>query len=282
MKILLIDHHALFREGLSQILQQLPGGVCEILEAGNFADGLNLAGRHPDLDLALLELKSPGCEGTISIKLFRQCYPNIPVVVVSSEEGYLATNKALSNGASGFVSKRSTVTALLDTLNLVLSGNVFVPPQFLRKPGMATRSNLDGAQGQNAGKHDLTARQIAVLEYLATGLSNKEIAEKFNLAEGTAKAHIAAIYRILRVNNRIEAMRVAKQFDLTNAPDDSAIRSTGFQKNGFRAAGYSAEHKPLSDNYWVAQVSMNGLAMPNNMEIAPVLGSVGPCVALRN
>ena len=218
MKILLIDHHALFREGLRQILQQLPDGVGEILEAGNFTDGLNLAGQHPDLDLALLELKSPGCDGAISIKFFRQCYPHIPVVVVSSEEGYLATNKALRNGASGFVSKRSTVPTLLDTLNLVLSGNIYVPPQFLRKSGMANRNSLDGAQGQNAGEHGLTARQVAVLKYLATRLSNKEIAERINLAEGTAKAHIAAIYRILRVNNRIEAMRVAKQLGLSGAP----------------------------------------------------------------
>lgn len=227
MKILLIDHHALFREGLRQILQQLPGGVGEILEADNFTDGLNLAGRHPDLDLALIELKSPGCDGAISIKFFRQCYPHIPVVVVSSDEGYLATNKALSNGASGFVSKKSTVPTLLDTLNLVLSGNIYVPPQFLRKSGMANRNNLDGAQGRNAGKHGLTARQIEVLEYLAAGLSNKGIAEKINLAEGTTKAHIAAIYQILRVNNRIEAMRVAKQLGLGDIPRGAPEADSG-------------------------------------------------------
>lgn len=221
MKILLIDHHALFREGLRQILQQLPGGVGKILEAGNFTDGLNLAGQHPDLDLALLELKSPGCDGAISIKFFRQRYPHIPVVVVSSEESYLSTNKALRNGASGFVSKRSTVPTLLGTLNLVLSGNVYVPPQFLQKSGMAARNNLDKIKGQNADKHGLTARQIEVLEYLAAGLSNKGIAKKINLAEGTTKAHIATIYRILRVNNRIEAMRVAKQLGMSNMPRDA-------------------------------------------------------------
>jgi len=269
MKILLIDHHVLFREGLCQILQQVPGGVVEIIEAGNFTDGLNLAGQHPDLDLTLLELNSPGCDGAISIKFFRQCYPHIPVVVVSSEDGHLATNKALSNGASGFVSKKSTVSVLLDTLNLVLSGNVYVPPQFLQKSGMATwnKNNLNGAGSQNAGKHGLTARQIEVLGYLAAGISNKEIAEKINLAEGTTKAHIAAIYRILRVNNRIEAMRVAKQLGLTDAHDDSATCSTGLPKNDLRVAGYPAEHKPESDHYQVAQASMNGLAISNNKDL---------------
>ncbi|MBI5439510.1 MAG: response regulator transcription factor [Nitrosomonadales bacterium] len=229
MKILLIDHHALFREGLRRILQQLPGGVGEILEAGNFTDGLNLARHHPDLDLALIESKSPGCEGAISIKFFRQCYPHIPVVVVSSEEGHLATNKALNNGASGFVNKRSTVPILLNTLNLVLPGNVYVSPQFLQKSGMATwnKSNPNGIRGPNAGEHGLTARQVDVLRCLAAGLSNKEIAEAINLAEGTAKAHIAAIYQILRVNNRIEAMRVAKQLGLGGMPHSAVKPESG-------------------------------------------------------
>lgn len=234
MKILLIDNHVLFREGLRQILQQLPGGMHEILEAGNFTDALNLAGRHPGLDLALLELKSPGCEGAASIKFFRQRYPHIPVVVVSGEEGYLATNKALSNGASGFVSKSSTVPILLNTLNLVLSGNVYVPPQFLQKSGISawSKNNLYGIRGPNANEHGLTARQIVVLKYLTAGLSNREISETINLAEGTVKTHIAAIYQILRVNNRIEAMRVAKQLGLDDMPQ-SEIKSESGKLPGY-------------------------------------------------
>ena len=220
MRIILIDHHVLFREGLRQILQQLPGGMHEILEAGTFTDALDIARQHPDSDLALLELKSPGCEGAASIKFFRQCYPHIPVVVVSSEEGYFVTNKALNNGASGFVCKSSTVPILLNTLNLVLSGNVYVPPQFLQKSCISAwnKNNLSGIRGPNANEYGLTARQIVVLKYLIDGLSNKEIAEAINLAEGTVKTHIAAIYQILCVNNRIEAMRVAKQLGLDDMP----------------------------------------------------------------
>ncbi|MDO8465160.1 MAG: response regulator transcription factor [Gallionella sp.] len=229
MKILLIDHHALFREGLRQILQQLPGGVHEILEAGTFTDALNLAGQHPDFDLALLELKSPGCEGAVSIRSFRQHYPHIPVVVVSSEEGYLATNRALSNGASGFVCKSSTVPILLKTLCLVLSGNVYVPPQFLQKSGMSAwnKNNLNEIRFPNANEYGLTPRQVVVLQYLTAGFSNKEIAKTINLAEGTVKTHIAVIYQILHVNNRIEAMRVAKQLGLGGIPHSEVKPESG-------------------------------------------------------
>ena len=218
MKILLIDNHALFREGLRHVLQQLPGGVDEILEAGSFYDGLKLAGQHPGLDLALLELKSPGSGGAISVKLFRQRYPHIPVVVVSSEEDCHVINKVLSYGAGGFVSKSSTGPILLSALSLVLSGSIYVPSQPLRQPCMAAESKNDCNDNRrsNANEYGLTARQMHVLRYLTAGLSNKKIAETIHLAEGTVKVHVAAVYQILRVNNRMEATRVAKQLGLTN------------------------------------------------------------------
>lgn len=229
MNILLIDHQILFREGLHQILRQLLGGVDEILEAENFPDGLKLAEQHPNLNLALLELKSPGCDGVMSVKLFHRRYPHIPLVVVSSEENYLVINKALSYGANGFVSKTSTVPILLNTLNLVLSGNIYVPPQFLPKSGMVLKNRNDHIcnHRSNSNEHDLTARQMNILGYLAAGLSNKEIAKATNLCEGTVKTHIAMIYQVLRVNNRIAAMRIAKRLGLADVSDDSASHSTG-------------------------------------------------------
>lgn len=217
MKILLIDNHVLFREALCHVLQQLSGGVGEILEAGSFPDALKLAGQHPDLDLVLLELHSPGSGGVVSVKMFRQRYPHIPVVVLSSEEDCQVINKALSYGANGFVGKSATVSTLLNTLNSVLSGSIDVP-QLLRQPGLAAANNNDrtGNRGSNTSTYGLTARQMDVLRYLTAGLSNREIAETINLAEGTVKSHVAVVYQILRVKSRIEATRVARQLGLAD------------------------------------------------------------------
>ncbi|HEU0283300.1 MAG TPA: response regulator transcription factor, partial [Gallionella sp.] len=169
MKILLIDNHALFREGLRHILQQLPGGVDEILEAGNFPDGLKLAGQNPGLDLVLLELKSPGSEGAISVKFFRLRYPHIPLVVVSSEEDCRVIVKALSCGASGFVCKSSTGSMLLGALSLALSGSVYVPAQVLQQPSTPAGNKGDRSDNRrsNANEYGLTARQMDILRYLA-------------------------------------------------------------------------------------------------------------------
>jgi len=73
-----------------------------------------------------------------------------------------------------------------------------------------------GNRGSNANEYGLTARQMDVLRYLTAGLSNREIAETINLAEGTVKSHVAVVYQILRVKSRIEATRVARQLGLAD------------------------------------------------------------------
>lgn len=216
MKILLVDDHVLFREGMRYVLQQLNGGVSEIFEAGSFPDGLKIAGEHPELDLALLDLHMPGSEGPLSIKFFHHSYPHIPIVVVSGEESYEVMENAMDYGAMGFVCKNSPVPVMLNALNLVLLGGIYIPPQLLmRQEGMPEKKMRPVEKDNSrANEYSLTTRQMQALKHLADGLSNKEIAEKMSLAEGTVKVHIATLYQILQVNNRIEAVRMAEKHKL--------------------------------------------------------------------
>jgi DNA-binding NarL/FixJ family response regulator len=219
MKILLVDDHALFRDGMRYVLQQLPEEV-EILEAGNFPDGLKLATQHPELDLALLDLNMPGSEGPVSIRFFHQRYPHIPVVVISGEEGRGYMEKVMNYGAMGFVCKSSNAAVMLSALNLVLSGGVYIPPQLLRQYGEIAAKEPDVADRRSlhTNEYGLTQRQMQVLTHLAAGLSNKEIAEAIHLAEGTVKIHVAAVYQTLRVGNRMEAVRMAEKLGLVGTP----------------------------------------------------------------
>lgn len=218
MKILLVDDHSLFREGMRYVLQQLPEQV-DILEASNFPDALKQAELQPDLDLALLDLNMPGSEGAISVKFFHQRFPHIPVVVVSGEDGRGNMEKVMSYGAMGFVCKSSSAPVMLSALNLVLAGGVYVPPQMLQQasvPGVMNAERVD-KRSMNTNEYGLTARQMQVLTHLAEGMSNKQIAQAVNLAEGTVKIHVAAVYQVLRVNSRMEAVRVAEQLGLIGA-----------------------------------------------------------------
>lgn len=207
MKILLADDHVLFREGMRYVLRQLSDHV-EILEAGNFQEAVSLAEIHPELDLALLDLHMPGSNGVESVSYFLQRYPHIPVVVVSGECASENMEKAMNYGAAGFVSKSSTSQVMLGALKLVLAGGVYVPPEILHHHLAASADRL------YADGYALTRRQQEVLQYLCRGMSNKEIASHIHLAEGTVKIHVAAIFHALKVNNRLEAVRVAEQLGL--------------------------------------------------------------------
>jgi DNA-binding NarL/FixJ family response regulator len=130
MKILLVDDHALFREGMRYVLRKLDKRV-EFLDAANFPDALNAARDNPDLDLVLLDLNLPGSEGAPSIKLFHTSYPSIPVVVVSGTDQREDIEKVISNGAICFISKRSSGKDMINVLRQVLDGGVYKPPQLL-------------------------------------------------------------------------------------------------------------------------------------------------------
>jgi len=218
MKILLVDDHNLFREGMRYVLQQLQAGI-EIIEASNFADALKQAELHPELDLTLMDLNMPGSEGPVSVKFFHQRFPHIPLVIISGEEGRSMMEKVMSSGAMGFVCKSSTAPVMLSALHLVLAGGVYVPPQLLQHASHDDLSLIEvrDKRSLNTNEYGLTARQMQVLKHLAAGMSNKEIAREINLAEGTVKIHVAALYQTLRVNNRMEAVRVASQLGLIGA-----------------------------------------------------------------
>ncbi|MCX7193689.1 MAG: response regulator transcription factor [Proteobacteria bacterium] len=213
MKILLADDHALFRDGMRYVLQQL-SGMLDILETDNFQDCLKIAGQHPDLDLVLLDLHMPGSDGPKSVSYFHQRYPQLPVVVVSGEEALANMEKAMNYGAAGFISKSSSAQTMLDALKLVLSGGVYLPPEILRQPVAEAADK----RSLHTNGYGLTPRQMEVLQHLCAGMSNKEIASHIHLAEGTVKIHVAAVYQTLKVNSRLEAVRAAEHLGLVGVP----------------------------------------------------------------
>ena len=222
LQVLLADDHALFRDGMRYVLQQLSEQV-DIICAGDFADTLRQADANPDIDLALIDLNMPGSDGVGSIRIFHQRFPSIPIVVVSGSEQRAEMEWVMEYGAMGFISKMSSGKVMVNALRTVLDGGIYLPPQ-LEQPDIAsaqadTSQAKMGQAGTDRGSlqtnnHGLTKRQMEVLQHLAEGSTNKEIAIKMNLAEGTIKIHAAAAYQMLQVNSRLDAVRRAQQLGL--------------------------------------------------------------------
>lgn len=218
LQVLLADDHALFRDGMRYVLQQLSDQV-DIICAGDFAETLRQAEYNPALDLALLDLHMPGSEGVSAIRIFHSRFPAIPLVVVSGSDQRAEIEWAMEYGAMGFISKSTSGKAMVSTLRMILDGGIYFPPE-LNGASAAPACDKPAPQQEernsigSLNKFGLTPRQLETLQHLAEGLSNKEIAQKMNLAEGTIKVHVAAAYQVLQVNSRIDAVRKAQKLGL--------------------------------------------------------------------
>jgi DNA-binding NarL/FixJ family response regulator len=195
MNVLIVDDHPMVVEYLSAaVAKALPEAV--VRSAGTLALGLEIARDHP-LDLALLDLGLPGLDGIDSVLRFRHAYPDVPVLVVSSNDDRDSITGALAVGAAGFVPKNAGVKVLLNALRLVADGGRYIPPELL---GAATAP----ARARGRSEDALTERQREVLGCLLKGHSNARIAEELHITEATVKQHVHAVYAAFGVTGRVE------------------------------------------------------------------------------
>ena len=195
MNVLIVDDHPMVVEYLSAaVAKALPEAV--LRTAGTLAMGLEIAHDHP-LDLALLDLGLPGLDGIDSVLRFRHAYPEVPVLVVSSNDDRDSIAGALAVGAAGFVPKSAGVKVLLSALRLVAEGGRYIPPELL---GAAPAP----ARARGRSEDALTERQREVLGCLLKGHSNARIAEELGITEATVKQHVHAVYAAFGVTGRVE------------------------------------------------------------------------------
>lgn len=207
MQILLVDDHTLFREALLHVLRQLDANVLAH-EAANVAEASYLLTRVRQIDLILLDIDLPDIDGLTALPDLRERAPTVPIVVLSGSENSRHLQMALDNGAVGYIPKSCSGREMLHALQIVLQGDIYVPPRLLSHLGGAAAS--EPAVDQQL----LTARQIEVLALIVKGLPNKSIARTLNLAEGTVKLHVAAILRALDARNRTQAVTTAVRLGL--------------------------------------------------------------------
>ena len=211
VKILVVDDHALVREGLRQVLKGLDEQV-EVLQAGNCAQAYVLAREHPDLDLVLLDYHLPDQNGLDALGVLAEHHPELPVILLSGSANIDIMQQVLRAGAAGFVTKSSLSDELLTAVRNVLNGEVHLPPQL-------NQSRVTTAEA-TTGRSQLTQRQELVLKCLLDGKSNRDIAEQLFLAEETVKSHVAAILRHFEVQNRTQAVVAATRVGYRSATKD--------------------------------------------------------------
>ena len=207
MKILIADDHALFRDGLALRLEQMAPEAA-ISQASGYSQIFKIIKSDNNFDILILDVEMQDMPWLESLKQIRETAPKTKIIVVSASEDPRTIRTILSTGVKGYIPKRSEIKVFNNAFKLVADGGTYVPPNLI------DGNNTNNISGKNTGIKILTARQSQVLDLIAQGKSNKQIAYDMGVSESTVKLHINALLRSLRVNNRTQAVVTAQKIGL--------------------------------------------------------------------
>lgn len=215
MNVLVADDHQLFLDGIRIILNKLDPKA-EITECNAAEHAIEILESGLAFDLVLIDLCMPGMNGMSILQRMHRRKVWLPLVVVSGEEDIHTIKSALDSGALGFIPKTHNSHQMIAALHSILDGEIYIPVEIEKQlDNLATRCPPDEATNNTHLKASgITRRQYDVLQLLAKGYSNKQIASSLFLTEHTIKAHISALFSTLMARNRTECVQTAQRLKI--------------------------------------------------------------------
>ena len=205
IRILIVDDHPVVCSGLTSMLSAQAG--LEIMgSAASGEEALTII-RRSTPDLLLLDLRMPGMDGIGVLHALKKIDAPPRVIILTSFEKDEDIYRAIRAGAQGYLLKDTTETEMITAINLVASGNRYIPRHIASR--LADRMM----------RSDLTAREMQILEQLAQGSTNKEIADALDISDNTVRHHVNSIMEKLRVSDRTEAVATAIRSGVLSGTD---------------------------------------------------------------
>jgi len=204
IRTVLIDDQRVFRLGLRLYLDEAMPGLCLIGEAASAEEGLALAGRECP-DLVLLDASIGNRQTHTLVAELSRLLPRCRLVLLANLPDPASAALAMESGAHGYLLKASVHQCLPEAIATVLSGSTWVQPELAEAIHSKAGACDDPAPARTSAESKLTPRQRQVLQLVALGLSNAEIASRLYISEETVKTHIAQLLRRLRVKTRVQA-----------------------------------------------------------------------------
>jgi len=209
IRILIADDHPVVRDGLAAMLSTQPD-FNVIAQAASGQEAIDMAeSYHPDV--LLLDLEMPNMDGLEALQHLRTHLPDIQVLVFTAFDTDERILSAVQAGAKGYLLKGAPRDELFQAIRIVSEGGSLLQPVIASK--LLRQISRPPESSQNSPE-SLTEREMEVLNLLAKGMANKEIAESLVITERTVKFHVSAILTKLGASNRTEAVTIAAQRNL--------------------------------------------------------------------
>lgn len=203
IKVLVVEDQTLMRQGLKTILELEPG-TSVVGEAADGASGVRLA-LELRPDVILMDVQMPGMNGVDATAAICAAWPAARVIILTTFDRDDYVYQGVRAGAMGFLLKDTPAENLVQTIQKVHAGEVFIQPE------IASRTLRELMRPKEAPLEPLSEREREVLILIAQGLSNRDIAEKLVLSEGTIKNHVSNILNKLQAENRTHAVDIARR-----------------------------------------------------------------------
>ncbi len=211
--LLVADDHPLYRMALTQAIRGFMPEA-RIGEAEDHDSVMAYLQANPDTDIVLLDLHMPGCHGLMGLASIRAEHPGVAVIVISAHENPATIRRSLDYGAVGYLTKRTGLADLKNSLTAVLSCQEWLPASVRKSVAQAELSADDHSLDEKLAS--LSPQQFKVLTRVTRGLLNKQIADELGIQERTVKAHMSAIFEKLGVKNRTQAGVLLRSLELAD------------------------------------------------------------------
>ncbi len=211
VRVLIVDDHAVFRQGLQLALDQ----VDDLVVVGDCEDGVAAVQAVAELapDVVLMDVRMPGMTGIEAARIITERHHDVHVVMLTASQNEGDLFSAIRAGARGYLLKEASTEEVADAIRAVAQGQAFVSPAMTPKL-LAEFNELALRAEDGDGERRLTRREVEVLELVAQGLSNKQIAARLVISQNTVKNHVRNILEKLRLRSRAEAAAFAVRTNL--------------------------------------------------------------------
>jgi DNA-binding NarL/FixJ family response regulator len=203
IRVVIADDHSLVRQGLRRYLE-MADGIEVVGEASNGGEAVDLVERERP-DIALMDIRMPEMDGLEAARTITARYPDTGIVMLTAYDDRHFVVEAVRAGARGYVLKARDAEHLTQTVRLVAGGNMVIDPQLV----VVLADELNVAKHRERKAESLTEREVEILQLLAFGHTNRDIAEKLFISPDTVKTHLEHIYQKLGATDRTAAVAEA-------------------------------------------------------------------------